>query len=676
MRSLESNFEKLARILTDKHKEITVLIKGHTAYTDGKTIVLPSTIGNHNKEFYNLLQGFLDHEAAHILFSDFACLKYIKNKHIHEISNVLEDVRVEVLMSDKYIGSEINLKYINDYINIKFKNEVKELPFFNQIMLAIHKILKKEISIEEYKFDKKLYKVLKLIKSELQQFYTCKSTIEVIELAKVIYDKIKQKSEKEKKDGSSKEDSKKGKKNGSSKGEGSSSKDKGKGSESKDKSDNPEKEDEGSREDKKDIGNDDKQNESNGKESDSGDEKDQDDNEGHGEDDKDTSKDESNSEEKGDSSSDKGDIEEQKDKSESESDKSESESDKTESKERDGDGDKETGDSRSEIEEIESCEAFIESNIKAKPNLQELINREIKLDYSKKSSREHLAFSTEYDIVDHLYKDAYKYKSHYLNYKDDVKFIINPLKTKLEALLVAKQNKRWIGEQKGGRLNSRSLPSLIFGTSDRVFKKRYETVTNNVVMQLLVDCSGSMGGSKIELARASAIAFSETLTLLDIAHEICGFTTDWSYGGELESAYSRAGRPSHFTRTTEPLHHYIFKTFNSPAFAASQIRSNCNNVDGESVIWAAKRLVHRKEKRKVMFVFSDGYPAASTPCDILGRHLKTAIKQVTDAGIETVGFGILDNNVKLFYKDHIIIKRLQELPAEVVKKLTKLLDKP
>ena len=60
---------------------------------------------------------------------------------------------------------------------------------------------------------------------------------------------------------------------------------------------------------------------------------------------------------------------------------------------------------------------------------------------------------------------------------------------------------------------------------NRVFRKRIESKTMDCAVTLLNDCSGSMCGSRIHLAMTSSLIFSKMLTKMNVAHEVLGFTT-------------------------------------------------------------------------------------------------------------------------------------------------------
>jgi Mg-chelatase subunit ChlD len=76
-----------------------------TAATDGKSIVLPLT----SKENSWIARGYLSHETAHIRLTDLGHISKVTPFH-KTIWNVLEDIRVEKVMSQLYPGMETNYR--------------------------------------------------------------------------------------------------------------------------------------------------------------------------------------------------------------------------------------------------------------------------------------------------------------------------------------------------------------------------------------------------------------------------------------------------------------------------------------------------------------------------------------------------------------------------------------
>jgi cobalamin biosynthesis protein CobT len=83
-----------------------------------------------------------------------------------------------------------------------------------------------------------------------------------------------------------------------------------------------------------------------------------------------------------------------------------------------------------------------------------------------------------------------------------------------------------------------------------------------------------------------------------------------------------------------------------------------NNVDCEWVEFAGKRLMKTKNHRKIMIVFTDGFPITGNGRDsdrIVGNHLVKVCNTFRKNGIEIYAFGIETESPEKFYgKDFFI----------------------
>ncbi len=228
-------------------------------------------------------------------------------------------------------------------------------------------------------------------------------------------------------------------------------------------------------------------------------------------------------------------------------------------------------------------------------------------------------------------------------------------------------------DQERGQVNQRSLAQFCNDRNfRRPFKQYSKEETNNVAVCLLIDCSGSMCYD-VRVAQQACIALGEALRDLNIAFEILGFNTTLhgkSFAKKRDTSMER------FNRVEEKLDHHVFKSFNSDNMnGITNIFSGGNNTDGESVRWAANRLLERKEKRKILLVMNDGFPNAEGDNRILNSDLKLAVEQISKANIECIGFGIRSDAPKEFYPDWLVIQDVRELPTNVMKKMKGLLTK-
>lgn len=91
---------------------VKVSVGGDTAYTDGKTIVVPNIPEDYpNKD---VVWGYLAHEAAHVRFTDFSVNR---RPGLHaDLSNILEDCRIERAMISTYPGTAQTLNEVASYM--------------------------------------------------------------------------------------------------------------------------------------------------------------------------------------------------------------------------------------------------------------------------------------------------------------------------------------------------------------------------------------------------------------------------------------------------------------------------------------------------------------------------------------------------------------------------------
>lgn len=195
-----------------------------------------------------------------------------------------------------------------------------------------------------------------------------------------------------------------------------------------------------------------------------------------------------------------------------------------------------------------------------------------------------------------------------------------------------------------------------------------------------MDASGSMRGAKVHLAVQSAYALSQVLERIGINHEVLCFTTGPIEGDPSALAEETRKIGRQFTRS-EGLYMPILKGFNERLNADVKKRFGWlpnsrimrNNIDGECIEIALRRLLSRREAGKVMIVLSDGAPNAYGDSYAMQIHLKQVVKDVAARGVNVVGIGIMTDSVRQFYPQNIVINNVEELPDRVIKELRHLL---
>lgn len=264
------------------------------------------------------------------------------------------------------------------------------------------------------------------------------------------------------------------------------------------------------------------------------------------------------------------------------------------------------------------------------------------------------------------------------------------LKKEIRRLIAARSLSTMVPGQRRGRLHSGSLHRIMAG-DDRVFSKKIVNPTRDTAITLLVDCSGSMNGSRIVTAMQAAWAFADVLNGLNVKNEVIGFTTDThgmyagrKYNSSEVDAYRRTmgARPDHVR--VEPLYMPVFKPFNERFTQEAKRRMAGyptmggkleNNTDGECLRIAAHRLHQEKVNRRIMMVFSDGSPNSQVNHYALSKDLKRAVAEAEASGIETIGVGIETDTVRKYYPKSFVINDPAELTGSVLKELKAILLK-
>jgi cobalamin biosynthesis protein CobT len=229
--------------------------------------------------------------------------------------------------------------------------------------------------------------------------------------------------------------------------------------------------------------------------------------------------------------------------------------------------------------------------------------------------------------------------------------------------------------KKRGEVDRESLHKVAVG-NPRVFTQDTPHEVPGADVTLLVDASGSMmcyggrgaAGSRIYVASQAAYAFSQVLDLIKVPNEVLAFTTEVHY--DIEACAHHRSEGGAYTRV-RPLRHMVVKpegtSFRSRKahFARLAYFDRCaENIDGEGVMWAARRLAARNRAgmAPILIVFSDGAPA-SVPesMSLLSWHLKHTVQRVEKSGIHVIGVGIQTDSVKRFFKNHLMISDVSDL---------------
>ena len=263
---------------------------------------------------------------------------------------------------------------------------------------------------------------------------------------------------------------------------------------------------------------------------------------------------------------------------------------------------------------------------------------------------------------------------------------VGRLANRLQRRLMAQQQRSWSFDLEEGVLDASRLTRVITDPSLPLsFMQEQETEFRDTIVTLLIDNSGSMRGRPIMVAAACADILARTLERCGVKSEILGFTTRAWKGGKSKEAWLAAGKPPNPGRLND-LRHIIYKSADEPWRRAREhlglmMREGLlkENIDGEALQWAWKRIAARPEQRRILMVISDGAPVddgtqSANSGSYLERHLREVIAMVErQSEVELLAIGI-GHDVTRYYRRAVTITDVEQLGGAMTDQLAGLFD--
>jgi cobaltochelatase CobT len=260
------------------------------------------------------------------------------------------------------------------------------------------------------------------------------------------------------------------------------------------------------------------------------------------------------------------------------------------------------------------------------------------------------------------------------------------LANRLQRRLLAQQNRAWDFDLEEGTLDAARLTRVVVDPMHPLsFKRERDTDFRDTVVTLLLDNSGSMRGRPIMVAACCADILARTLERCGVKVEILGFTTRAWKGGQAREQWLAAGKPPLPGRLND-LRHIIYKTADAPWRRAKRslalmMREGLlkENIDGEALTWAHRRLLARPEQRRILMMISDGAPVDDSTLSVnsghyLEIHLRQVIQEIeTRSPVELIAIGI-GHDVTRYYRRAVTISDPTELAGAMTDKLVELFE--
>lgn len=264
--------------------------------------------------------------------------------------------------------------------------------------------------------------------------------------------------------------------------------------------------------------------------------------------------------------------------------------------------------------------------------------------------------------------------------------VVSKLANRLQRRLMAQQQRAWDFDLEEGILDVARLARVVANpTLSLSYKRERDADFRDTVVTLLIDNSGSMRGRPITVAAMCADILARTLERCAVKTEILGFTTRAWKGGQSRERWVQEGKPRNPGRLND-LRHIVYKAADAPWRRSRRaiglmLREGLlkENIDGEALDWAYRRLLTRSEHRRILMVISDGAPVDDStlsvnPGNYLERHLRDVIKTIESRSqVELIAIGI-GHDVTRYYRRAVTIVDAEELGGTMMKKLAELFD--
>ncbi|MEL6298062.1 MAG: cobaltochelatase subunit CobT [Pseudomonadota bacterium] len=263
---------------------------------------------------------------------------------------------------------------------------------------------------------------------------------------------------------------------------------------------------------------------------------------------------------------------------------------------------------------------------------------------------------------------------------------VSRLANKLQRKLMAQQNRAWDFDLEEGALDVSRLTRVIIDPMYALsYKAERDTDFRDTIVTLLIDNSGSMRGRPIMVAATCADILARTLERCGVKVEILGFTTRAWKGGQSREAWLASGKPSSPGRLND-LRHIVYKPADAPwrrskRNLALMMREGLlkENIDGEALTWAHRRMLGRPEQRRILMMISDGAPVDDSTLSVnsgsyLEQHLRQVIEEIESrSDVELIAIGI-GHDVTRYYRRAVTITDPTELAGAMTEQLVSLFD--
>lgn len=267
--------------------------------------------------------------------------------------------------------------------------------------------------------------------------------------------------------------------------------------------------------------------------------------------------------------------------------------------------------------------------------------------------------STEYDQIFTKVRGS---MSEFKRVRDCIGNEIATLKKSLRLYLQSRDRRATSRGLEEGDVDYQALAALRTGNG-RVYKEKRDRDYPNVAVEVMVDFSGSMNE---KMTRQAMILLAEAVQgSPKIKLQVNTFTTNHSkvtYSGEGRGQGRSQALDIKTLKAFDESYAKACKGFGEPI-------TQGNTPLGDAYGWGLEALLSRQEKRRILFLITDGEPYVYVADSRHSEYevMRKAQRKCKVRGIETIGLEIGRKGfLKLYVDKSVLIKTIVEMPAAVL----------
>lgn len=250
--------------------------------------------------------------------------------------------------------------------------------------------------------------------------------------------------------------------------------------------------------------------------------------------------------------------------------------------------------------------------------------------------------------------------------------------------LLSRRLLHWRFDRMEGRVDSRKLARLVTSPANiDIFKDEEPPTGPAFAVSFLVDLSASMNGRERRLTVLALDCAVRALEAAGLTTEVLGFTTIGFKENPVYDLWRQSGSPDDPGRLNG-MRLIVFKSAQQNWFGRRKYLAMVlcqevagENIDGESIEWAYRRLLKVHAERRLLVVLCDGAPhdeatAVANASGYLDTNLHEVIDGINSTSAKIVAVGV-KSDVHRFFSHAVHARSADEVGVQTISLLNDVL---